>query len=168
VVKADHQTGALSAAMRAWVAQNRGAAVVAMRQAAERAKSLYVSRTSELRVVDTGRLKSSFLVEKLPDGAMLANAAPYFVVMDEGRRAGAKAPPLEPILQWVLRKRLTGYARAKTKKQPDLMKQARSIAFLIRRSIARKGIKPRGIVTGTGVQATVWSFVEQAMREAAS
>ncbi len=56
---------------------------------------------------------------------------PYAVVMEMGRRPNQPGPPLDPILDWVQRKfGLSG-------------KKADSAAFLVRRKIHRRGIKPR-------------------------
>jgi len=151
----------LTATSQAWAARNRKAAITAMVSAAERVKGLYVGRVDEVRAVDTGRLKSSFVVTATANGATLSNEAPYFSVMDEGRRAGTAGPPMRAIFEWVLRKRLVvnkagkGRTRASVLKSPSLTAEAKSIAFLIRRSIRRKGIKPREITTLPSVVAQI-------------
>jgi hypothetical protein len=163
---------ALSAAQQAWVAGNVKACIKAMRIAAERVRGMYVGRVDRAKLVDTGRLKSSFIVEPLANGALLANAAPYFDVMDQGRRAGGKLPPLEPILQWVLRKRLlktrtgTGRTRASVNRSAKLLKEAKGLAFVIRRSIARKGIAPREITTRPNTASKIAAAINDAVNEA--
>lgn len=52
----------------------------------------------------------------------------YLVFIESGRRAGAKFPPVEPIVRW-----------AKKRGIPT----DNSTIFLIRRAISRDGIKPR-------------------------
>ena len=181
----------LAAVNKKWLAKNKQGAVNAMRSAAERTKALYVGRMNAQRAVDTGRAKSSFKVTWTEEGATLSNEAPYFPVIDLGRRPNRPGPPLEPILQWVLRKRLVqvstrradfyrrqglalpshiratrGATRAQVNRSGDLMKKARSLAFVIRRSIQRKGIKPREITTEANTQALVLKYIHQALREA--
>lgn len=55
----------------------------------------------------------------------------YLQYVENGRRKGAKWPPIDPIVQWMKRKGI----------QPT-----NSNIFLIRRSIAEQGIKPRPIL----------------------
>ena len=56
----------------------------------------------------------------------------YGANVEFGRRAGAKMPPVDALLGWVVRH---GLARSP--------KQARGVAFAIARKIARRGIPPR-------------------------
>lgn len=56
----------------------------------------------------------------------------YGAPVEFGRRAGAKMPPVAALLGWVQRH---GLARTP--------KQARRVAFLVARKIARRGIPPR-------------------------
>ncbi len=58
----------------------------------------------------------------------------YAPVMEFGRRAGARQPPVDALLSWVTQK--LGVPSGK----------ARGVAFVIARSIARKGIKGRGFM----------------------
>lgn len=50
----------------------------------------------------------------------------HMLVMDEGRRPGAAMPPVEPLERW-------GW----------LVLRQRGLGFVLARSVARKGIKPR-------------------------
>jgi len=84
----------------------------------------------------TGNLIKSldFKVIKDVDGFFLQIlAAPYFSNVDEGRKPG-KMPPTKPIQKWVDRRgiRIKNTTSAQT-------------AFVIARSIGRKGIKPLNI-----------------------
>lgn len=136
-----------------------------MRSVAEQAKNLYIARMDVTRSVDTGRAKSSFRVAQVADGAVVSNEAPYFPVLDGGRRPNRPGPPLEPILQWVLRKRLVldkkgkGHTRAAVRKSPDLMAQARSLAFVIRRAIQRRGQPARHITTEPNLTASIQALI---------
>ena len=89
-----------------WVRGNVEAGRLAMVDAAHQAVAYYVNRIKEERAVDTGNMMRGFAVDRIAEGATITNAAKYFPVMDEGRQAGKKRPPLDAILQWVLRKRM--------------------------------------------------------------
>ena len=56
-------------------------------------------------------------------------AEEYLKYVDEGRRAGSKAPPIEPIRKWAKLKGLPG-----------------GLAFPIAKSIGIKGIKPTNVI----------------------
>jgi hypothetical protein len=68
-------------------------------------------------------------------------ASKYFLAREEGRRAGAKPPPVSAILDWMrikpikLRDKETGKFKRPTE---ELKKQ---VAFLIARKIGKEGIK---------------------------
>lgn len=92
--------------------------------------------------IDTGDLLNSldYRVLETVDGLLLellANETLTYV--DQGRRKGAKQPPTKAIIPWVQRKniRIKG---AKTDQQK---------AFIIARSIKRKGIRGLNIVNKT-------------------
>ena len=166
-----YSTDQLGAVQKAWVASNLAAARTGMHDAAHRAKALYVRTIHTTRAVDTGAMANAFSVTVTPTGAELTNATGYFPVIDAGRRPGAAGPPFAAILSWVLRKRLVtgksgkGRTRADVLKSPDLAKEARNIAFLIRRSIQRKGIKPRQIASGPVAEAAVLELVKASVNE---
>jgi hypothetical protein len=83
---------------------------------------------------DTGNLISglSFKVIEDTNGLLLQiiSKEKYFDVVDEGRKKGAKQPPIKPIQSWVQRKGIviSNYSSKQT-------------AFIIARSISKKGIK---------------------------
>jgi hypothetical protein len=82
----------------------------------------------------TGDLIQSldYQVIKEVDGLMLKIlAAPYFKNVDEGRRPGAKPPPVKAIQSWVNQKNIV-FTNMSSKQT----------AFIIARSIGVKGIKP--------------------------
>lgn len=68
-------------------------------------------------------------------------AGDYIRFVAEGRRKGAKMPPIEPILEWIRIKpiRLKNKGGGFAKQTPQAL---RSAAFNIARSISKKGIQP--------------------------
>lgn len=67
----------------------------------------------------------------------------YASVVHEGRRAGSKMPPIEPIQRWVHMRGLAGRYSLRTGRRigskASIDSQDRAIAFVIARSIAKKG-----------------------------
>lgn len=64
----------------------------------------------------------------------------YFGSMEDGRRAGASAPPVSAIRAWIDERRIKLRNKdGKIVKQTDALKN--QVAFLIARSIGKKGIK---------------------------
>jgi len=72
----------------------------------------------------------------------------YLINVDRGRRVGAKQPPIKPIVNWIVAKRLpirnVGLNRDKA---------IQSMAFAIARNISKYGIKPFPILN-TGKDVT--------------
>lgn len=88
----------------------------------------------------TDNLKDSitYEVDQDGDGFILSFIMPdYAVFVNDGRRAGAKAPPIKAIKDWALNKGLKQFRDARGRYISN-----DSRAFLIARSIGRKGIKP--------------------------
>lgn len=83
---------------------------------------------------DTGKLISGLSYKVIEDtnGLLLQiiSKEKYFDVVDGGRRRGAKMPPIKPIQSWVKRK---GIIIGKNTSEQT--------AFIIARSISKKGIK---------------------------
>lgn len=69
---------------------------------------------------------------------IVSDIALKFII--SGRRAGAKQPPPEKIIEWIKVRRIQG-----RDKRGRFIKRS-SLAFLIGRAIARRGIKPTPIV----------------------
>jgi len=68
-------------------------------------------------------------------GVLVANKSSYAGVIEYGRRPGSKRPPVEAIARWAQRKFSMPYP------------QARRVSFAIARSIGRRGIKGRYVLT---------------------
>jgi len=78
----------------------------------------------------------------------------YWKWVDEGRKAGSKQPPIEPILKFIRNRGITPKLIAKNKglkksKRKVINKEAqyRSLAFIIARGIKKHGIKPTHFAT---------------------
>lgn len=90
--------------------------------------------------------------ERLP-GAVVANDTPYAGVIEYGRRAGARMPPVDALARWAQRKLGMPY------------KKAKGIAFAIAKSIKRRGLKPRYVLTRRLQQRKLENaFREEVMR----
>lgn len=94
-----------------------------------------IASISRLNNLEDSDLAKSAEVEsyEFKDGFIFTLALNfYWRFVEGGRRAGAKMPPSDAILQWVRKYRIarTGISE-------------NSLVYLIRRSIADKGIKPR-------------------------
>lgn len=107
--------------------------------------------------IDQGRLRSSIYTEYDPDGlgaTVGPSLPPIDIVMEMGRKPGGRMPPVSALIPWVHRHGMTPRIRAKNvfvagsnvgkeTAQNAYDANVRSIAFLIARSIARKGTRPR-------------------------
>ena len=60
--------------------------------------------------------------------------------MDQGRRAGAKPPGSDKILPWIKQKGIKGRGKS------GRFISNQSLAYLISRSIGKKGIKPTNVI----------------------
>jgi hypothetical protein len=108
-------------------------ATVAMRLAVDRVQREVKSNPAT--PVNTGALANAFST-KVSRGSRaikgeIVNPLVYALVMEKGRRAGARQPPTDAIQFWV------------TRKLGIRGKAAEQLAFVIARSIGRKGIKGR-------------------------
>lgn len=82
----------------------------------------------------TGNLIKSIdydVIKNADDLLLKIMAADYFKYVDEGRKPGSKQPPIKPILSWVKTRNI------RFKNMTD-----KQTAFIIARSIGKKGIKP--------------------------
>lgn len=105
--------------------------------------------------VNTGFYRTAWSARSRPDGAVIANAAPYAGVIEYGRRAGAKTPPAEAIARWAQRK--LGLSE----------EEARAAAFPIARAIARRGLRERRVLRSVlpDLPGILKEEIERALRE---
>lgn len=133
--------------------------------------------------VDRGTYRRSFAADDVPGGVVFYNFAPHAAIIEEGRRPGAKMPPLQVIFDWVRRKKIGATLAGpvqdihgplqrvrtgkKTKKGQDafstkklqarkhaVLNQQRFIALQIARKIAAHGLPAHQIVARTEHQLT--------------
>lgn len=93
--------------------------------------------------VNTGRFLAAWEAAPAQQGTAFGvliqvpnSKAPYAAVIEYGRRPGSRPPPSEPIARWAQRKLRLPY------------EQAKGVAFAIARSIGRRGLVGRRILTG--------------------
>lgn len=97
----------------------------------------------------TGRLRKGFKIKDSITSGLSAQlelvldnkVKDYFFVVNDGRRKGAKQPPMEAILEWIRKKpiRMRG-SDGKFIRMTDT--KQRQLAYLIGRSMAKHGTKP--------------------------
>lgn len=92
--------------------------------------------------VNTGRFLAAWEAAPAQQGTAFGvliqvpnSKAPYAAVIEYGRRPGSKPPPVEPIARWAQRRLRLPY------------EQAKGVAFAIARSIGRRGLTGRHILT---------------------
>jgi hypothetical protein len=107
-----------------------------------------LAATTDPRPKATGDYENSFRAERIPGGARLFNKSTHARWVERGRNPG-KAPPLEPLIAWVIAKGIVRRSRQKPKARFD---EARSIAFAVQRKVAKKGIEGRYILDKTMVK----------------
>jgi hypothetical protein len=101
--------------------------------------------------VDRGASRREFHVADIPGGVAVYNSSPYWGIIEDGRRAGSRMPPVKLIAEWVLRK---GIGRAFGPNQKGRAKvsgpiseaSARSIAYVIARAIMQRGLRAHHIL----------------------
>lgn len=105
--------------------------------------------------VDRGTYRRSFKFEDIPGGAAAYNFSPHGPIVEDGRRAGARMPPLDVILAWVKRKKIgaeikgpvqafSGPRQRGGKNRSDRVRAVEAQQHWIALQIARK-IKARGL-----------------------
>lgn len=88
--------------------------------------------------VDRGTSRRQFHVANLSNGAVIYDSAAHFPILEEGRRPGARMPPVKAIYEWVRRKQIGATLVGGAK---SVEAQQKSIAYLIARKIAERGLK---------------------------
>lgn len=127
-----------------------------------------VDRTEPHKPVDRGEYRRHARVYETPRGAIFANDAPHAPIVEDGRRPG-RWPPRDAIEGWVRRKFRLRISELVPARQGRSVRAARerwfrSMAFLVSRKIARRGIEGRHVMART--EARLTPLVEQAVRSA--
>lgn len=111
---------------------------------------LRIADASPRRPQDTGLMAQSIGFAVAEDGKrVLVGPSPATLArtaaMEEGRRPGARCPPVSALAAWARRKGLLGgfTAAGRRRRVPNEEKALLGLAFALAKSIARKGIKAR-------------------------
>lgn len=138
-------------------ARIRRAAIKGARSAALRVVSLMVERTRHAEpasdhgasgAVNTGEFVRAWKMIPLTDGGRVVNDRPYASVIEYGRRPRSKAPPVDPIIQWLVRR--VGMS----------WDEARQAAPQVARAIGWRGLRGRGILTGLEARTQIGEILE--------
>ena len=102
-------------------------------------------RQLEAEQMNNGELyrKISYSVSTVSSGWVISvSLADYWKYIENGRRAGAKMPPLEVIEKWIDVKQIKPHAMT-LKSGKTVIPTPPQLPFLIARSIGKKGIPPK-------------------------
>ena len=127
---------------------------IALQKYARVIKEALIKDLKEKDNIASGRLQSSI---KTSAGKSSINifAADYIGVIDQGRTAGKKRPPISSIAEWIKDKRI---------QIKDLsVKNKRDLAFVIARAIGEKGTIQDFGYKGTGILTRVIEELRPAM-----
>ncbi len=141
----DIEAKKLAAALKADGKRRSKAIFDAAIGAARKFKALLVQRTDEMGITDMGGLKNSWKAERTENGAMVFSDCPYAGIVELGARPHpVSIEGQEAIAQWAVRKLGVD------------PKEAKSVAFLICRKIAREGQKPKYLVAEALPAASIY------------
>lgn len=126
----------------------------------------------------SGTLAKSWRAKRMPWGALIFSVSRHAPVVEFGRRPGQRPPPVEPILEWVKRKHIGGIEmrrrRSRGRRRRKLTREQATLAFLIARSIGRKGTKGQYVLRSVlpQVASFYWRqtqhLIDRRMKSAAS
>ena len=129
-------------------ALQRAASSIAMR-----ALTVVQEETVRKKVFNYGMYRAAWFAKQMERdgslGVLVGNKMPYAGVIEYGRRKGAKAPPREPIARWAQRKFGIPYSDAKR------------VSFAIARSIGRRGIAGKYVLTSPETTQKFKQIMEQ-------
>lgn len=104
--------------------------------------------------VDRGAYHRNWLAQDIERGSILYNNTKYASILEDGRRPGGRMPPKDLIEAWLSRKKIMS------------KKDAKRLAWVFARAIARKGIRPRRVLSR--IRARLDPIVRAAADEAAA
>jgi hypothetical protein len=108
--------------------------------------------TRTAKVFDTGYYLRAWQSAPTDTGARIFNVSPYAGIIELGRRAGARMPPVQVIAKWLQRAR--GLSR----------KEAEAAAFGVARSIAKRGIAGK-LVMNNALPRLIAAVEDEILRE---
>ncbi len=152
------EPGKLGHALLSEGKKHKKAVFTAAIAAARKFKALLVQRTDDLGITDRGQLKNSWKAEKTDYGAVVFSDCPYAGIIEMGARPHpVSREGQEGIAEWAVRK--LGVDE----------KEAKTVAFLICRKIAREGQKPKHLVSAVLPKAAIYYREEltRVMKESA-
>ena len=110
----------------------------------ETANAPPASANGGIGAVDTGKYLRSWKVTKTTlngiRGVLITNSASYMAVIERGRGAGKRPPPVDVIARWAMRRLGLPY------------KEARRAAWPIAKAIGRRGLYARRVMTGNNAK----------------
>lgn len=121
----------------------------------ETANAPRASPNGRTGAVDTGNYLRSWQVNTATlggvRGVLITNLAKYMAVIERGRTAGAKAPPVSVIASWAQRRLGLPY------------KEARDAAWPIAMAIKRRGLYARRVMTGNPAKNSYRNTMREVM-----
>lgn len=109
----------------------------------------YKRNSSNYPINDTGSLANSIKrlrVKNTPDGFSYGVEGNSYAIPLNEKKGARKAPPIEEIISWIKRKRITlTDSKGKLVSVNDVNK-VKSIAYVIGRSISANNVKPTGFI----------------------
>ncbi len=121
----------------------------AMPEAARGVRALLEEETRRRKIVFRGAYAKGWRMQQstVPSAVRMYNKQPYAIIIERGRRIGARRPPAEALVPWVRAK--LGVRGA----------EARRVAFLVARKISERGIQGRPLLRDPRVQARIQKMV---------
>ena len=151
------------------------AMIVALRKTARwgAGQALMVSATTQPRPRASGTYERSFVVTKIPKGALLSNSAGHAIFVELGRRPG-RMPPVAKILEWMILKRIDKQISRQQGRDAGgrfvaaTQEQLHAVALRIARAIGKRGIKGRKIMQQLQplLRARLRIEIDEAMKKA--
>ena len=135
-----------------------------------RAQAIMQARGDEAGVFDRGEYRRGWKARATARGAVVENVAPHAPIVEEGRRPGARMPPVDVIERWTRRKLSvahvpkTGKHKGMPRRRKLRAEEARGIAFVVARAIARRGL-PAKHVLRDATSALAWMVAGEVRRE---
>lgn len=127
----------------------REAIEAGLQRAAPRCVALLQAKANAPGVpFDTGEYRRRFAATVTGLQLSIYNTDPKAPIIEDGRRAGARMPPVNALIPWVKRKGLGRKGRLKKLGDQAL----RGVAWAVARSIAKRGLRAHHVFRGAGAE----------------